>query len=722
VPLEPFALRMNQAIPAASKLATKSLDHTVQFYSDDSFLTDELCNSLGNALSSGCSAVVIGTKAHNEALLRKLIAAGIDMSEAISRGQYQSLDASDVLSRFLIGGKLDESRFYETVGAILAKAIAASREPDRRVVAFGEMVALLWAENKAEEAILLEKMWNSLAKSYSFTLHCAYPVQGFGREQHADSYLKICAEHTLVIPEENRMASGPKDERRASAVHSEEASEAVHSETDWSKREERFRLLVDQVQDYAISMLDPDGNISSWNAGAERIKGYTRAEIIGRHSSLFYTPEDRASGKPQRLLRIAAEQGRVEDEDWRVRKNGEKFWARVTITAIRDKGGNLVGFGKVARDLTEHRRAEQLVRAQEERFGLFIDAVQDYALFMLDAQGYVRTWNRGAERIKGYKASEIIGRHFSVFFPPEDQQAGKPDSELNIAAKEGRFEDENWRVRSDGSKFWAGVVLTAIRDANGDLIGFGKVTRDLTERMLAQKSLEESRQKLEESEKSLRELSLHLLRTQDEERRRIGREIHDSLGQYLSVLKMKLDSMSPQTDELAQCGELVAECVREVRTISYLLYPPMLEEMGLGTAVLWYLEGFSKRSGIETKFSIPEDFDRLPRDVELVLFRVLQESLTNVQRHSGSKSAEIAIVAEGDSVMLEVSDQGKGLPPELLEQAGKDWLGSLGVGLRGMSERLRQLGGRLEISSRASGTKLRAIVPAAALRETESRK
>lgn len=713
---------MDNAAPEPFKLATKSLDHTVQFYSDDSFLTDELRNFLGNALSSSCSAVVIGTRAHNEVVLRKLIAAGLDMSEAISRGQYQSLDAADVLSRFVTSGKLNESRFYETVGAILAKAIAASRGPSRRVVVFGEMVALLWAESKSEEAIELERLWNNLAKSYSFTLHFAYPVQGFGREDHADSYLKICAEHTLVIPEENRMASEPKDDHRATAVHDEEASKAVHSEIDWSKREERFRLLVDQVQDYAIFMLDPEGNISSWNAGAERIKGYTRAEIIGRHFSRFYTPEDRESGKPQRLLRIAADKGRVEDEGWRVRKNGETFWACVTLTAIHDKAGNLIGFGKVARDLTERVRAEQIVRAQEERFGLFIDAVQDYALFMLDAQGYVRTWNRGAERIKGYRASEIIGRHFSVFFPPEDQQAGKPDYELNIAAKEGRFQDENWRVRSDGSKFWAGVVLTAIRDAHGDLIGFGKVTRDLTERMLAQKSLEESRQKIEESERSLRELSLHLLRTQDEERRRIGREIHDSLGQYLSVLKMKLDSIAPQTDELVQCGELVAECVREVRTISYLLYPPMLEEMGLGMAVPWYLEGFSKRSGIETKFSIPEDFDRMPRDVELVLFRVLQESLTNVQRHSGSKSAEIAIVAEGDSVILEVSDHGKGLPTDLLEQAGKDWLGSLGVGLRGMSERLRQLGGRLEMLSGADGTKLRAIVPAAALIETESRK
>jgi signal transduction histidine kinase len=232
--------------------------------------------------------------------------------------------------------------------------------------------------------------------------------------------------------------------------------------------------------------------------------------------------------------------------------------------------------------------------------------------------------------------------------------------------------------------------------------------------MRAQRSLEESKQKLQASEKSLRQLSLHLLRTQDEERRRIGREIHDSLGQYLAVLKMKLDSMSfslATTEETAECADLVEECVKEVRTISYLLYPPMLEEMGLKSAILWYLDGFSKRSGIETTFDAPEDFARLSRDTELVLFRVLQESLTNVQRHSGSATADIFISLTDDAVILQVADRGKGVPRAILEQGSQDWMGSLGVGLRGMSERLRQLGGALDVSSDESGTQVRATVP-----------
>ena len=262
-------------------------------------------------------------------------------------------------------------------------------------------------------------------------------------------------------------------------------------------------------------------------------------------------------------------------------------------------------------------------------------------------------------------------------------------------------------MRKDGSKFWANVIITALRDETGNLIGFGKVTRDLTTRMQAEKSLQES-------ESRLRDLSLHLLRTQDEERRRIGREIHDSLGQYLSVLKMKLESGTfsrANPDEALECANLADGCIKEVRTISYLLYPPMLEEMGLKSAIPWYLEGFSKRSGIKTSFGIPEAFNRMSRDAELVLFSVLQESLTNVQRHSGSQTATVVISENGKDVILEVADQGKGVPSAILEQGGNDWMGSLGVGLRGMSERLRQLGGTLDISSNEAGTKVRATMP-----------
>jgi PAS domain S-box-containing protein len=483
--------------------------------------------------------------------------------------------------------------------------------------------------------------------------------------------------------------------------------------------EDPSHLFIESVVDYAIFMLDPRGYITTWNAGAERLKGYKASEIIGQHFSVFYPPSDVQHGKPQHLLNQAVLHGRVEDEGWRVRKDGSRFWADVVLTAVRDSHGNLVGYGKVTRDLTERNTAEEALRRSEERARLFADAVQDYAIFMLDSTGNIATWNRGAQRIKGYQAPEIIGKHFSIFYPEVDLIAGKPARELEVAAREGRFEDEGWRLRKDGSQFWANVIITAVRNQEGELLGFSKVTRDFTEPMLSRKALEESQAKLQASERSLRELSLHLLRTQDEERRLIGREMHDSLGQYLSVLKMRLDSMSASEDAakratregLVECARLADDCAKEVRTVSYLLYPPMLEEMGLKHAIPWYLEGFSQRSGIATKFEVDPQLERLPRDAELVLFRVLQESLTNVHKHSGSKTADVFLRCEEGSVVLEIVDTGAGFSHALGEGASRDWMGSLGVGLRGMSERLRQLGGRLDVNSSGAGTRVLASVP-----------
>jgi signal transduction histidine kinase len=228
----------------------------------------------------------------------------------------------------------------------------------------------------------------------------------------------------------------------------------------------------------------------------------------------------------------------------------------------------------------------------------------------------------------------------------------------------------------------------------------------------------EAQRKLRDSEMSLRQLSLHLLRTQDEERRRIGRDLHDSLGQVLSVLKMKLDALKSAPidkrdtkQELEQCVGLAEECITEVRTLSYLLYPPMLEEMGLKSAISWYLDGFMKRSGIKTTLEIPPDFGRVPRDVEVAIFRVLQESLTNVHRHSGSPTADVHLQVKDSAVVLEVSDKGHGMPLAHLEESAEDWMGVVGVGLRGMSERLRQLGGRLQLSSTPQGTTVTGVVP-----------
>jgi PAS domain S-box-containing protein len=254
---------------------------------------------------------------------------------------------------------------------------------------------------------------------------------------------------------------------------------------------DEYALLIDSVQDSAIFMLDTEGHVATWNLGAEKIKGYTASEIVGTHFSKFYTPEDIAAGAPTDELSVARAEGRVELEGWRLRKDGSRFWANVTITALRDESGKLRGFAKVTRDLTERRRVQEELARSEERFRLLVEAVSDYAIYMLDPSGRVTTWNSGAEKINGYASAEILGQHFAVFFVPEDVRAGKPDLELKTARSHGRIEDEGWRLRKDGSRFWANAVVTAVRDAHGRLLGFAKVTRDLTARRVAEETARE---------------------------------------------------------------------------------------------------------------------------------------------------------------------------------------------------------------------------------------
>ena len=265
--------------------------------------------------------------------------------------------------------------------------------------------------------------------------------------------------------------------------------------------EGRYRLLVDAIIDYAIFMLDPDGTVSSWNSGAQRSKGYSREEILGEHFSRFYLPEDRAAGLPERALATAASEGRFESEGWRIRKDGSHFWAHVIIDAIRDPSGQLLGYAKITRDLSERKLAQADLQRSEEQFRLLVQSVTDYAIYMLDPEGTVASWNLGAQRIKGYRPEDIIGQHFSTFYTDEDRLSHMPEQALEMAAKEGRFEKEGWRVRKDGTRFWANVIIDAIRDHHGTLLGFAKITRDITEKREAQRALEQTRQELFQAQK-----------------------------------------------------------------------------------------------------------------------------------------------------------------------------------------------------------------------------
>ena len=264
--------------------------------------------------------------------------------------------------------------------------------------------------------------------------------------------------------------------------------------------ERNFRLLVEGITDYAIYMLSPEGHVSNWNKGAERIKGYKAKEIVGEHFSIFYTPEDRAAGLPQKALETARREKHFLAEGWRVRKDGTRFFASVVIDPIYEKR-KLIGFAKITRDITERQNALSDLLKSESQFKTLVGGVTDYALYMLDPNGIVSNWNVGGERIKGYSASEIVGQHFSRFYTPLDQAAEKPARALKIALETGHYEEDGWRVRKDGSFFWASVVIDPIRNDSGELIGFAKITRDISERKAAQEKLLAMQRQLAESQK-----------------------------------------------------------------------------------------------------------------------------------------------------------------------------------------------------------------------------
>jgi PAS domain S-box-containing protein len=355
-------------------------------------------------------------------------------------------------------------------------------------------------------------------------------------------------------------------------------------------------------------------------------------------------------------------------------------------------------------------------------FRLLVDSVQDYAIFLLDPEGHILTWNAGAQSIKGYAKEEILGKHFSIFYLPEAKQSGWPSQELSLAEKAGRFLDEGWRVKKDGSTFWASVTITALRQANGSLYGFAKVTRDLTSRREAEQRIHELNKELrtrvaqlDQSQKvvelhtlELQKLSSQLLQSQDDERRRIARELHDDLAQQISALKMDLDAGG-----LTKFGNAAGDILTSVRNLSYLLHPPLLEETGLRAALHWFVEGLSKRSEIEVSLAMtPESFPRLPLEIETAIFRVVQEALTNVYRHSRSSNARVEIERLSDTIVLRIRDFGKGVP---FSSPLKRTEPTLGVGITGMRERVRQLGGELTVKRAEPGTLVEAHVPTIAI-------
>jgi PAS domain S-box-containing protein len=467
-----------------------------------------------------------------------------------------------------------------------------------------------------------------------------------------------------------------------------------------------YRLLVQGVLDYGIFMLDPAGVITSWNAGAERIKGYREEEILGRHFSIFYPSEDIAAGKPARELEEAIRDGRMEDEGWRLRKDGTRFWANVVITALFDDTGQLRGFGKVTRDTTDRRAAEEALRESEERFRLLVHGVLDYGIFMLDPAGVITSWNAGAERIKGYREEEILGRHFSIFYPSEDIAAGKPARELEEAIRDGRMEDEGWRLRKDGTRFWANVVITALFDDTGQLRGFGKVTRDMTERRAAEQALTERRRLLN-----------HLVEAQELERRRIAWDVHDDSIQAMVAVGMRLQLLAGRLPEdhqemVGQLAESTRASVGRLRGLVANLRPTTIEQHGLMPALAGYLQDVVAPWGLETSLSSDLTHEP-PTPVAITLFRICQEALTNVHKHAHATRADITLHSKDGGILARVSDDGVGIPDVVADDSYRHF------GLLEMRERAEIAGGWWSVSgSPEGGTTVQFWLPTALSRES----
>ncbi|HUP96580.1 MAG TPA: PAS domain S-box protein [Usitatibacter sp.] len=477
---------------------------------------------------------------------------------------------------------------------------------------------------------------------------------------------------------------GDNDELVGFSKISRDLSERRQAEERIRTSEERFRMLVENVTDYAIFLLDPKGIISTWNAGAARAKGYSASEIIGQHFSVFYTPEAQARRWPQHELVEAARVGRFEDEGWRVRKDGTRFWANVVITALRNPDGELRGFSKITRDLTERRAHEETLRQSEERFRLLLEGIEDYAIFMLDPQGVITSWNTGAERITGYHAEEVIGTSFERFFMPEQRAAGHPEAELKRALMNRRAEDRGWRVRKDGTRFWADVVVTSLHDAEGELRGYAKVVRDLSER-----------KRMESLEEQGRNLTEFLAMLAHELRNPLA-PIRNALG-IMSVSKetspqiaWSRDVIERQTAQLTRLVDDLLDVSRITRGKLRLQAEPMDLKVAVHRAVEAARPLIDRRRH-RLHLALPREPVTTHGDLTR-LTQVIVNLLNNAAKytHEGG-DIWVDLADEGEDVLLHVRDNGSGIPPQTIENIfdlfaqGERTLdrseGGLGIGL-----------------------------------------
>jgi PAS domain S-box-containing protein len=494
---------------------------------------------------------------------------------------------------------------------------------------------------------------------------------------------------------------------------------------------QRFELLVSAIHDYAIYMLDAQGHVVSWNTGAARFKGYSADEIIGQHFSQFYLPEDRAAGVPLHALNTAAEKGTFQAEGWRVRKDGSRFWANVVIDPIYAADRRLLGFAKITRDVGEQRAAEEALRKREQEFRLLVEGVTDYAIYMLDPQGVITTWNAGAQRIKGYTQAEVVGAHFSRFYTPEDQAAGLPERALAIAVSEGKFEQESWRVRKDGTRFRAHVVIDPIRDAEGAFVGFAKITRDVTERREAEDALKRAERALVQSQKmeTIGKLT--------------GGVAHD-FNNLLQVIAGNLQLLSRDVAGNERAERRVQNAIAGVRRgaklAGHLLafgrrqtLEPKVVNLGRFVASMDDMLQRTLGETVQVQTTVAEDLWNTCADLAQVENAVLNLAINarDAMNGVGQLTVEIgnavlddayarahAEVEAGEYVMLAVSDTGSGMAPDVMAQAFDPFYTTkpegkgTGLGLSMVYGFVKQSGGHVKIYSElADGTTVKVYLP-----------
>jgi len=511
---------------------------------------------------------------------------------------------------------------------------------------------------------------------------------------------------------------------------------------------EELELLVSAVEDYAMFLLSPTGEIRSWNPGATRTFGYEANETIGKSFAIFYPESDVAAGKPQHELEVAARDGRIEDEGWRIRKGGEQFWVNTVITAVHDKDGTLRGFAKVTRDLTRRREAEERLRQSEEMFRLLVSAVRDYAIFMLDPTGHIVTWNAGAERINGYKPDEIIGKHFAIFYPEVDKESHKPERELEIARRTGVYEEEGWRLRKDGSRFWSNVLITAVRDEQGELRGFAKVTRDITERKQA-----------EETQRALVEQQQARLQAEDERRRaeqsyRVAQEANRAKDEFLMTLSHELrtpmtailgwarllPSMSPEDtnfreaiDQIARGAQMQARLIDDVLDVSRIVSGKLrlsretVDVSRIIAASLDAVRPTAEAKAITLSTSLGPSLGTViadPTRLQQVLWNLLTNAVKFTPR--GGK-VEVGARRTSSHVQFTVTDSGEGIDPDFLphvfeafrqaENPNTRIHGGLGLGLSIVRYIAEAHGGTVaaESAGRGKGATFTVTLPVAAV-------